>query len=74
MEMKVNIPFNQLLAFIKQLTPVQKQKVRKELETDELKTNNSTLKNLLLNGPVFTNEQIKAIEDTHKSINEWRTK
>jgi len=35
---------------------------------------NTSLRKLLLNGPVFTGKQIKTIEDTHKSINEWRTK
>lgn len=74
MEAKANIPFRQLLVFVKQLSPVQKEKLIKELAADELKTNNSKLKELLLSGPVFTKKQIKAIEDAHKSINEWRTK
>ena len=72
--MKVNMPFNQLLVLIKKLSPVEKQKIRKELEADELKSKGNSFKELLLNGPVFTKEQIKAIEDTHKSINEWRGK
>lgn len=29
---------------------------------------------LLLKGPVFSEEQIKGIEEARKSINEWRTK
>jgi len=45
-----------------------------KLNTDELKTNNIALRELFLNGPVYTDEQIKAIEDTRKSINKWRTK
>lgn len=32
------------------------------------------LSNILLSGPVFSNDQIKTIEETRKSINEWRTK
>jgi len=74
MEMKVNIPFNQLLTFVRQLTPSQKQKLKKELETDGDSTKNASLRKLLLNGPVFSEDQIKLIEDTHKSISEWRTK
>jgi len=74
MEMKVNMPFTQLLDLIKQLSPKEKQKIRKELEADELKPKGSSFKKLLLEGPVFTDEQIKTIVDTHKSINEWRNK
>ncbi|MGN8055555.1 hypothetical protein ACTJKN_04725 [Pedobacter sp. 22163] len=29
---------------------------------------------ILLNGPVFSEAQIEKIEETRKSINEWRTK
>ncbi|WP_145856067.1 hypothetical protein [Pedobacter suwonensis] len=29
---------------------------------------------LLLNGPVFSDTQIQKIEETRKSLNEWRTK
>jgi|GEM_PF-854025 len=35
---------------------------------------NSKFSDLLLNGPVFSEEQIKEISETRKSINEWRTK
>jgi len=33
----------------------------------------SRLRELLLNGPVFSDEQIKTIEENRKSINQWRT-
>lgn len=72
--MKVNMPFNQLLVLIKKLSPNEKQKIKKELEADELKPKGNSFKELLLSGPVFTATQIKAIENTHKSINEWRQK
>lgn len=32
------------------------------------------LSNIRLNGPVFSEAQINTIEETRKSINEWRTK
>ncbi|WP_205945014.1 hypothetical protein [Pedobacter psychrodurus] len=32
------------------------------------------LSDILLNGPVFSEEQILKIEETRKSINEWRIK
>lgn len=34
----------------------------------------SKLSEILLAGPIFTKEQIEKIEETRKSINEWRTK
>jgi len=72
--MKVNIPFNQLLVLVKQLSPMQKKKLKIELDVDEPEIRNHNLKKLLLGGPVFTDAQIKAIEDTRQSINEWRRK
>ncbi|MCE6990789.1 hypothetical protein [Dyadobacter sp. CY323] len=38
----------------------------------EKKARAFALTELLLNGPVFTEDQIKEIEETHKSINRWR--
>ncbi|WP_316765300.1 DUF2281 domain-containing protein [Pedobacter frigiditerrae] len=35
---------------------------------------NSKFSDILLNGPVFSEEQVQKIEQTRKSINEWRTK
>jgi hypothetical protein len=74
MEMIVNIPFNQLLVLVKRLSPLQKRKLQEELSASEPETSNSNFKKMLLNGPVFTGEQIKAIEDAHQSTNEWRKK
>jgi len=34
----------------------------------------SRLTEMILSGPVFTEEEIKTIEETIKSINQWRTK
>lgn len=75
MEVKVQIPFQELVAIVKQLSPVQKAKLQKELDrTIEPVAKNSRLTELLLNGPVFTDEQIETMEETRKSINQWRTK
>ncbi len=75
MEVKVQIPFNELVAIVRQLSSTQKAKLQKEL-TQEIEpvTKKSRLKELLLNGPIFTDEQIETIEETRKSINQWRTK
>jgi hypothetical protein len=75
MEVKVQIPFTELVAIVRQLSPSQKAKLQKELvQETKPATKQSRLTELLLNGPVFTEEQIKTIEETHKSINQWRTK
>jgi hypothetical protein len=74
MEIKVNIPFEELVAIVRQLSPTQKAELQKELgQAPGPGTKKSRLTEILLNGPVFTDEQIKTIEDTRKSINEWRT-
>lgn len=67
MEVKVHIPFQDLLTIVKQLSPAQKARRQKELAKEgKLVTKKSRLTQLLLNGPVFTNEQIKIIEDTRR--------
>lgn len=75
MELRVHIPFEELVSIIRQLSPMEKAKLQKELnkETKPM-SKNSRLTELLLNGPVFTDEQIKTIQETRKSINQWRTK
>ncbi|TKB99359.1 DUF2281 domain-containing protein [Pedobacter cryotolerans] len=35
---------------------------------------NFKISDILLTGPVFSEEQVQKIEQTRKSINEWRTK
>lgn len=75
MEVRVHIPFEELVSIVRQLSPTERARLQQEL-TNEAKpaSKNSRLTELLLNGPVFTEEQIKTIEETHKSINQWRTK
>ena len=74
-EMKVQVPFQQLLMLVRTLTPAQKARLRKELADEaEPVVKQSRLTELLLNGPVLTEEQISTIEETRKSINQWRTK
>lgn len=75
MEVKVQIPFIELVAMVRQLSPTQKERLQKELtQKAEPVTKNSRLTELLLNGPVFSDKQIKTVEETRKSINQWRTK
>lgn len=73
--MKVQIPFLQLLTAIKALTPSQKTRLRQELADEKPeKDDKAAYIEMLLNGPVFTEKEIQTIEETRKSIAEWRTK
>jgi hypothetical protein len=73
MEMKVQVPFQQLLTLIKTLTPTQKLKLRKELDESSVKPTDDFI-DFLLQGPVYTDKDIAVIEENRKSISEWRTK
>lgn len=74
MEMKVQVPFQQLLAIVKMLTPTQKARLRKELDEPSVKQKDNTFIDFLLKGPVYTDDDIAIIQENRKSISEWRTK
>ena len=73
--MKVQVPFQQLLAIVKTLTPGQKEKLREELneEKTEIKNQDDFIA-LHLNGPVYSDKEIQTIEENRKSIAKWRIK
>jgi uncharacterized protein YeeX (DUF496 family) len=74
MEMTVQIPFQQLLKLIKGLTPAEKETIRQELADSEPKLKkNDDFMEFLLNGPVYSDEDIAMMEENRKSIAEWRT-
>ncbi len=75
MEIKLDIPFQQLLTVVKRLTPSQKAKLRQELTEEEpAKEDKSDFIEMLLNGPVYSEKDIQTIEDNRKSIAKWRIK
>ncbi len=75
MKMNLEIPFQQLLTAVKTLTPAQKAKLKQELSEEETTKDDKTAYiEMLLKGPVFTEEQIQTIEENRKSIAQWRTK
>ncbi|SDC09491.1 hypothetical protein [Niabella drilacis] len=74
MEIKVQIPFQQLLTLVKSLTPSQKAKLKKELDDEAVKPQQDSFIDFLLNGPVYSREDINIIEENRKSIAAWRTK
>ena len=75
MELKVQVPFQQILTIVKTLTAAQKAKLRAELneDTDEAKQQDDFIE-YLLKGPVYNDKEIKIIEENRKSIAVWRTK
>ncbi len=75
MEMKVQVPFQQLLNIIKSLSPEQKAILRQELDEEKLfQKDKDDFIEYLLNGPVYSHKEIKVIEENRKSIAAWRTK
>lgn len=75
MEMKVQIPFQQLLHFIRSLPPAQKARIHRELSREtESKSDKDSFMDFLLDGPVYSEQEIAVIEENHKSISAWRTK
>lgn len=75
MEMKVQIPFQQLLDAVKTLTPAQKARLKQELtEEKSAKDDKAEFIEMLLKGPVYTEDEIRTIEENRKSIAKWRTK
>jgi hypothetical protein len=75
MEMRFNIPFQELLALVKALSPGQREKLRQELDKGaQYPEENDNFIDFLLNGPVYSKDDIKLIESNRKGISEWRTK
>ncbi len=75
MELKVQVRFEQLLTVVKTLTPTQKARLRQEPDENKAEKNDKDeFIELLLNGPVYTDKEIKTIGENRKSIAKWRTK
>lgn len=75
MEMKVQVPFQQLLKLVKSLTPVQKARLRQELAEERPTINDKDdFIEYLLNGPVYSENEINVIKENRKSIAAWRKK
>ena len=75
MEMKVQVPFQQLLTIVKTLTPSQKAKLRAELNEEKVETKQQDdFIEYLLKGPVYNDKDLQIIEGNRKSITAWRTK
>lgn len=77
MELKLNIGYKELLELIKQLPPSQLAKLKVELSDEMIeqksKTDISEFQQLLLGGPVMSDEQYQTYLKHRKSFNLWRT-
>ena len=75
MQAIVDIKFDELLKIVKSL-PENKLSILKAEIEKEAKPGNSRndFEALLLNGPAFSEEQLKDIAKTRTAINKWRTK
>ena len=75
MEMKLQVPFQQLITIVKMLTPAQKARLKKELEVGEpAQKSNDDFIDFLLKGPVYSEKEMAVVEENIKSIAAWRTK
>lgn len=75
MEMKVQVPFQELLTIVKTLTPTQKAKLRAELDEVHVVTKKQDeFIEFLLSGPIYSEEELDVIVENTKSIAAWRTK
>jgi hypothetical protein len=72
-ELKVHVPFQHFLEAVKTLTKSQRAKLQHELsKTMPKKADKKHYIDVLLNGLVFTEQDIQIIEENCKSIREWR--
>jgi len=75
MELKVQIPFPQLLAAVRTLTSSQKAKLKRELEqANQVQDDHAGFIEMLLKGPVYSDADIQLIEANREKIAAWRTK
>ncbi len=69
------IKFDELLKIVKNLPEDKLSELKKEIDKDSKQGDHrDDFKTLLLNGPVFSNDQLDNIAKTRKALNKWRTK
>ncbi len=74
MELKLDIRINQLIGLIRQLPSEQKLRIKKELEKEIKKKSipeHEDLKELLLAGPVMTEEEEENFNNFDNAFNKW---
>ncbi len=74
MQIQVDIGFNELLEAVKKLPEDQLLQLKNVLDAKSVKSRKERFRELLLNGPTLSEEQIQTIEENRKLISQWRTK
>ncbi len=74
MELKVDIGFDQLLDVIRQLPDDKKSRIQAELSSQKKEIRRDDFLELLLNGPVMSDEQYKEYLEARNHFNKWRIK
>ncbi len=73
MQTQVEIGFEQLVQLAKNLPATQWTKLKEEVETHTPEeSERENFRKLLMNGPVFSQEQLNAIAETRIKIDEWQ--
>ncbi len=74
MELKLELSYEQLLSFVHQLPLNQKKELVKEVQKNLGSFNErDKMRELLLNGPTWTDEQCQEVLEARKHLNEFRT-
>jgi hypothetical protein len=75
MELRVDIGFDQLVKAVKRLPKKQLSVLLSEVSKPSRSiAKNEHLKDLLLSGPTFNQDQLETIQLTRESLTKWRTK
>jgi hypothetical protein len=77
MELRINLGLNQIIGLIKELSYNDKLLVKSQLDkelTKNAKQSYVSLKQLLLSGPVMTDEGIQNYKELRKQFNKWTKK
>jgi hypothetical protein len=77
MELRINLELNQIIGLIKELPYNDKLLVKSQLDkelTKNAKQSDVSLKQLLLSGPIMTDEGIRNYKELRKQFNKWTKK
>ena len=79
MELRINLVYEQILQLVRQLPRFEKQRLSHEIERElweevqqaEEAQDFDKFQQLLLNGPVMSDEQFEQFQDLRKGLNAW---
>jgi len=75
MQIQLDIGFDQLVSLVKNLSPKQWNRLKKEVEKkDVVSKGQQDMEAFLLSAPTLNEEQLNAIQKARESINQWRKK